>query len=88
MSKLTALDSLLFRTRLYSTKSFKPLGTLKYHKDGCQALSFATTVSANSGSEQEDDDDDNDKLKRCRWLVSGAKDKRVAIWELISFERS
>ncbi|GAW01299.1 WD-40 repeat-containing protein [Lentinula edodes] len=26
------------KVRLYSTKSFKPLGTLKYHKDGCQAL--------------------------------------------------
>lgn len=81
--------TLSLRTRLYSTKSFKHLGTLKYHKDGCQALSFATTLSESPGLEQEEEfDDDDERLKRCRWLVSGAKDKRIAIWELISFEKS
>jgi len=29
------------RIRLYSIKTFKSLGTLNYHKDGVQALSFA-----------------------------------------------
>lgn len=29
------------RIRLYSTKTFKPLGTLDYHKHGVQALAFA-----------------------------------------------
>lgn len=29
------------RIRLYSVKTFKPLGTLDYHKDGVQALTFA-----------------------------------------------
>jgi len=29
------------RIRLYSIKTFKPLGTLDYHKDGVQALTFA-----------------------------------------------
>lgn len=29
------------RIRLYSIKSFKPLGTLDYHRDGVQALTFA-----------------------------------------------
>lgn len=29
------------RIRLYSIKTFKPLGTLDYHKDGVQALAFA-----------------------------------------------
>ncbi|KIK57640.1 hypothetical protein GYMLUDRAFT_228597 [Collybiopsis luxurians FD-317 M1] len=80
------------KVRLYSTKSFKPLGTLKYHRDGCQALSFATSISVDSIPPQDDDDDDDmldeDKIKRGRWLISGGKDKRIAIWELISFERS
>ncbi|KAJ4487745.1 WD40-repeat-containing domain protein [Lentinula aciculospora] len=85
------------KVRLYSTKSFKPVGTLEYHKDGCQALSFATSASTDSGSQykeleelHEDEDEDmldEEKLKRSRWLVSGGKDKRIAIWELISFEK-
>ena len=29
------------RIRLYSIKTFKPLGTLDYHKNGIQALTFA-----------------------------------------------
>ena len=29
------------RIRLYSTKTFKPLGTLDYHKNGVQVLTFA-----------------------------------------------
>ena len=29
------------RIRLYSTKTLKPLGTLDYHKDGIQAITFA-----------------------------------------------
>ena len=43
-------------------------------------------------AEDEDDEDNDmlneDKLKRSRWLISGGKDKRIAIWELISFVRS
>ncbi|KAJ7637684.1 WD-40 repeat-containing protein [Mycena polygramma] len=29
---------------LYSTKNLKPLGTLRYHKSGCQALEFARSM--------------------------------------------
>ncbi|KAJ3995642.1 WD-40 repeat-containing protein [Lentinula boryana] len=85
------------RIRLYSTSSLKPLGTLKYHKDGCQALSFATMISTDPGSrykEQDQDADededmlDEEKMQRGRWLMSGGKDNRIAIWELISFEKS
>lgn len=36
------------RIRLYSIKTFKPLGTLDYHKDGVQALTFARTTPAPS----------------------------------------
>ncbi|KAJ3934824.1 MAG: WD40-repeat-containing domain protein [Lentinula lateritia] len=82
------------KIRLYSTKSFKPLGTLKYHKDGCQALSFVTSVSTTEQPEHDDHTDEDedmsaeDNLKRSRWLVSGGKDKRIAIWGLISFAKS
>ncbi|KAF5389857.1 hypothetical protein D9757_003675 [Collybiopsis confluens] len=88
------------KIRLYSTKSFKPLGTLKYHKEGCQGLVFAASVGQKSFLTPEerpkdgvDEDEDEemllgDKLKRERWLISGGKDKRIAIWELMNFEKS
>ncbi|KAI0255015.1 WD40-repeat-containing domain protein [Lactifluus subvellereus] len=128
------------RVRLFSTKSFKSLGTLICHKAAVQALAFASAcpVSARrrcyrvpvgsgggggsdggegrrvipdtrttagtsdvdaSGSsagqdgdgDSEDDDDDDDemtseeKARRSRWLVSGGKDGRVAVWGLMDF---
>ncbi|KAG7440806.1 WD40 repeat-like protein [Guyanagaster necrorhizus] len=76
--------------RLYSTKSFKPLGTLKYHKNGCRAIAFARSLSEC----QIDADDDEDGMskqereERSRWLIGGAKDKLVTIWSLIAFNKT
>jgi hypothetical protein len=90
------------RIRLYSTGNLKPLGTLHYHKSGCQALAFAHSHPSGTrpdtsregegrvddGSETEDDDMSwEEKEERGRWLVSGAKDNRVSLWVLMSFER-
>ena len=89
------------RIRLYSTKSFKPLGTLKYHKSGIQCLEFARTIEhadkpntsrvPGHGGAQEDEDEDElsieEKLERSRWLLVGSKDCRVSIWPLISFAK-
>ncbi|TFY68523.1 hypothetical protein EVG20_g3519 [Dentipellis fragilis] len=92
------------KTRLYSTKSLKSLGTLVYHKNGVQALAFAnrslqsqaTNPKPVSSTVRPDDDSDSDdedgmtaaeKESRTRWLVSGGKDGRVAIWELMDFGR-
>ncbi|KIL64503.1 hypothetical protein M378DRAFT_78141 [Amanita muscaria Koide BX008] len=76
---------------LYSTKSFKPLGTLRHHKVGCQAMEFChlrRLSGNNSGTgADEDEDDEQAQEKRSRWLVCGAKDHRVTIWELVDFER-
>lgn len=78
------------RIRLYSTKSFKRLGILKYHKSAAQCLKFAraieNAVEVNS-SHSEEDMDTEDKLERSRWLVAGSKDCRVSIWSLISFAK-
>jgi ASTRA-associated protein 1 len=133
--------------RLFSTKSFKPLGTLIYHKGAVQTLAFAhacpsptrchgqtgcggdgagaggsgagrrdpdvgtadTSETDHSRSStgpvsgydrdrddtvdrsSDDDDDDDDemsaeeKVRRSRWLVSGGKDGRVAVWALMDF---
>jgi WD40 repeat protein len=115
--------------RLFSSKSLKPLGTLKYHREGVQALAFASapvkaftdaTASAASTIELDfvsdsasaptsvvDDSDsgsdtetegpgpgvrqvvkrgaERGEAPRWRWLVSGSKDRRMAIWGLMDF---
>ena len=81
------------RIRLYSTKYFKPLGTLKYHKSACQCLEFARSirVEENPDAEEIDSDDEElsseEKLNRSRWLFAGGKDNRVSIWPLMSFDK-
>ena len=115
------------RIRLFSTKSFKPLGSLKYHREGCFAVSFTRSNSSTPHTDQDappvpseqpepgqplqedvDEDvpeqvpeeplvveepeydveelDEDERLKRERWLISGGKDTKVDIWELISLE--
>ncbi|KAJ7127087.1 WD40-repeat-containing domain protein [Mycena epipterygia] len=78
------------RIRLYSTKTLKPLGTLRYHKVGCQAVEFARTATGGGAAHDQDDSDDDEmglveKEARGRWLAAGAKDQRVSLWGLISF---
>ena len=88
-----AHNSYILRIRLYSTKSFKSLGTLKYHKTACQCLEFARSIQIeeNPGVEENDSDDEElsneEKLNRSRWLVAGGKDNRVSVWFLISFNK-
>lgn len=83
---------------MYSTKTLKPLGTLKYHKTACQCLEFARQVSSAGAPEEtsdhaEVDEDDGEEMsaaeieERGRWLVTGSKDSRVAIWSLLSFDK-
>lgn len=82
----------LGRVRLYSTKSFKPLGTLAYHKKNCQSIAFARAQpapAADAGDEESDDEmTEQEKIDRTRWLVSGGQDSRVAIWSLINFAKT
>jgi hypothetical protein len=80
------------RVRLYSTKSLKPLGLLEYHKGSCQALAFAHSVpelAREEGDDGELDSEDelgaDERAARGRWLASGGKDARVAVWPLMSF---
>ncbi|TBU32609.1 WD-40 repeat-containing protein [Dichomitus squalens] len=85
------------RVRLYSTKTFKSLGSLVYHKKNCQSVAFArshpadplntATVSA-EGYEDDDEMSEAEKQERTRWLVSGGQDSRVVVWSLIDFGRT
>ncbi|KAG6820633.1 hypothetical protein H0H93_014236 [Arthromyces matolae] len=72
--------------RLYSARTMKPLGTLKYHKQGCQAIEFAHAVDMGGtevgGPPLCDDggleDDEEETKARSRWLITGGKDKFMA----------
>ena len=90
---LSICSCLILRIRLYSTKSFKPLGTLKYHKSACQCLEFARSIQVGENPDVEEVDSDDEelskeeKINRSRWLVAGGKDNRVSIWPLMNFEK-
>ncbi|KAL0954817.1 hypothetical protein HGRIS_003762 [Hohenbuehelia grisea] len=75
------------KVRLYSVKSMKPLGTLSYHKEGCQAVEFACPVGKDCGDGTDDELDEEDKEEKARWLVAGGKDTRISIWGLMSFTK-
>jgi len=89
--KVCAIGGWDGKIRLYSTKTLKPLGTLSYHKEGCQAVSFAHSLSEDSAPEDSDENSDDEEMgtvekeARGRWLVAAGKDTRVSIWEMISF---
>ena len=89
--------------RLFSSATGKPLGDLGYHRESIHVLAFAhNPVQDANGTEVEStielgDEEDSDQdessggvsdVHRHRWLVSGSKDRRVAIWELMDFRRS
>ncbi|CAA7267117.1 unnamed protein product [Cyclocybe aegerita] len=90
--KICAVGGWDGRIRLFSTKSFKPLGTLKYHRAHCQCIEFAREQGGVTAGGPDEDDDEEDmspeeKEERCRWLAVGAKDNRISIWSLISFAK-
>jgi hypothetical protein len=72
--------------RLYSTKKFKSLGTLEYHKNGCYAVAFAQPITPED-ARGDDDYEPEELISRGFWLASGGKDSRVCIWPLTSFEK-
>jgi hypothetical protein len=77
--------------RLYSTKSLRPLGTLAYHREGCQAVALAHDYTSGTGTNvqvdgEDDSDGEEEQRERARWLASAGKDGRIVLWPLIDFE--
>ncbi|KAL0577938.1 Astra associated protein 1 Asa1 [Marasmius crinis-equi] len=75
------------KIRLYSTKKMKPLGTLRYHKQNCNALEFARSRNGIREDEEDEEMSEEELTRRSRWLLGGSSDNRVSIWELMSFEK-
>ncbi|WWC88338.1 uncharacterized protein L201_003248 [Kwoniella dendrophila CBS 6074] len=102
--KVVAVGGWDGKIRLFSSETFKPLGTLSSHRETVHAISFASPPlpsSESHSSETEDvstidieENDDSDSEidveglpPRKRWLASGGKDTKVALWGLMDFER-
>jgi len=78
-----------YSIRLYGTRTLKPLGTLKYHKAGCQAVEFARSCATDEDEDEDEDEEMSreDEMNRARWLVGAGKDHRVSIWALMNFDK-
>lgn len=61
-----AHDLILFRIRVFSFKSLKPLAVLSYHRESIYSIGFAENV---------DDNVDH-------WLIGASKDTRISMWSL------
>lgn len=77
------------RMRVYSTKGFKELAVLKWHKEGCYAIAFADVTSHESSDEQSLTQKQmtvaekrDQKARTTHWLAAGSKDGKVSLWDI------
>jgi WD40 repeat protein len=83
------------RIRMYSTATLKEIAVLKWHKEGVYAVDFAQILTAdqwreNDGDERKERETGLGKLQKQReeqmqvkrWVVGGAKDGKVSLWEV------
>lgn len=94
--KVVAVGGWDGRIRLFSAATFKPLGTLSYHRESVPALAFAQSAGSKLlteteddtielGAESDSDDEEISTVPRDQWLASGGKDRRIALWGLKRF---
>ena len=81
------------RIRVYSAKTLRELGVLKWHKQGCYAISFADLhkprniqfgddEKVNNGQAQTLDERREARTEHTHWLAVGAKDGKVSLWDI------
>lgn len=86
--KVCAIGSWDGSIRLYSARTFKSLGTLRYHKTTCQVVIFAKSCQNDRlRLESETNSDDEMLTEKDCWLIGGGKDCRVSIWSLMKFSK-
>ena len=83
------------KVRVYSTKTMNELAVLKWHKEGCYAIAFAS-ITENVGPNNEGLETDSSLIKRTltvseqrtekakttHWLAAGSKDGKVSLWDI------
>ncbi|KAI9694085.1 MAG: Guanine nucleotide binding protein (G protein), beta polypeptide 1-like [Bathelium mastoideum] len=78
------------RVRVYSAKTLKELVVLKWHKQGCYALSFAVLHGSVDTLYARDGNAPVQTVQRRRkaeaesthWLAAGSKDGKVSLWNI------
>lgn len=87
--KVVAVGGWDGRIRLFSAATFKPLGSLSFHRESVQALAFANAgsklLTEDDTIELGADESDEEEESRDQWLASGGKDRRIALWALKRF---
>ncbi|BEI84198.1 hypothetical protein CcaverHIS002_0408020 [Cutaneotrichosporon cavernicola] len=79
------------KIRLFSAATLKPLGTLAYHRESVQALAWGSpepapqsrgTPTLGDSDSDSEDGGEADAGDPANWLASGAKDRRIALWNI------
>ena len=83
------------RIRVYSCKTMKELAVLKWHSEGCYAVSFADillSIATKSQDMQEHSPQSsplevvrqqrNHKAQQTHWLAAGSKDGKISLWDI------
>jgi hypothetical protein len=68
-----------------------------HHKQGCQAVTFASHIDRvplcgdMKGDDSSGDEDDitmEEKYALGQWMIAGSTDAKVSIWALMNFEKT
>jgi len=82
------------KVRVYGTKAMKELAVLKWHKEGCYAVSFAEVLDTPEEETREGKEivkrntaltvkeERILKAKMTHWIAVGSKDGKVSLWDI------
>ncbi|KAK7527121.1 WD40-repeat-containing domain protein [Phyllosticta citriasiana] len=85
------------RVRVYSTRTLREMAVLKWHAEGCYAVSFGNVVDRDSNDGDEDERGEHgqgkgalarvrrrreDRVRDVHWVAAGSKDGKVSLWEV------
>ncbi|KAL2679982.1 WD40-repeat-containing domain protein [Phyllosticta citricarpa] len=85
------------RVRIYSTRTLREMAVLKWHAEGCYAVSFGDVVDRDSKEGDEDERGEHgqgkgalarvrrrreDRVRDVHWVAAGSKDGKVSLWEV------
>ena len=81
------------RIRVYSAKTLRELAVLKWHKQGCYALSFADLTEPSAMTDADDSNVKDSqiqtveqrrhaKIEATHWLAAGSKDGKISLWDI------